>query len=226
MYSICIHVCILYAYHHTPPSPGKNCSQMSTGLGSQTKCTEKSCFRQNKPLSSSNCSNPMLLQFAKESPDLCERMHFTFLVKGWKFKQSLSLCLSDIGVWSWLSEHTNSDRYQARVGHNKWDQWWFIAYPQQMRSVVVHCLCHFMAAFLVPCHSLACRNGNVLQLSIMSQKTKQKLWPFFFFFFQSGVLSTSSEPDDNRPPTQEGKQTSQESASTTRHYQYQWKAGF
>ena len=26
-------------------------------------------------------------------PDLCERMHFTFLVKGWKFKQSLSLSL-------------------------------------------------------------------------------------------------------------------------------------
>ena len=129
MYSICIHVCILYAYHHTPPSPGKNCSQMSTGLGSQTKCTEKSCFRQNKPLSSSssNCSNPMLLQFAIESPDLCERMHFTFLVKGWKFKQSL--CLS---LWRW------SVKLVVRTY-----QFWQIpgqGGSQQMRSMVVHCL--------------------------------------------------------------------------------------
>ena len=51
-----------------------------------------------------------------------------------------------------------------------------------------------------------------------------KLWHFFYYFYfyfirshdsSEPVPSTSSEPVDNRPPTQEGKQTSQESASTS-----------
>ena len=61
------------------------------------------------------------------------------------------------------------------------------------------------------------RDNHILQLSIMLQKTMQKTCELFFYGRDGSseiVPSTSSEPVDIRLPTQEGKQTSQESAST------------
>ena len=51
----------------------------------------------------------------------------------------------------------------------------------------------------------------------MSQEQHRKLFLVFFFSCASSkpILFTSSETDDKRLPTQEGKQTSQESVSTS-----------
>ena len=90
-----------------------------------------------------------------------------------------------------------------------------------MKSVEVFCLRQFPATLLVLHHLFACATDTILQLSIMLRKTTQKTLTCFFFFHghddnSESVHSTSSEPVDNRPPAQEGKQTSQESASISK----------
>ena len=89
-----------------------------------------------------------------------------------------------------------------------------------MKSVVVFCLRQFPATLLVLHHLFACATDTILQLSIMLRKTTQKTLTCFFFRCHDdnseSVHSTSSEPVDNRPPAQEGKQTSQESASISK----------
>ena len=93
---------------------------------------------------------------------------------------------------------------------------------------MVHSLPQFPATLLVFCHSFACEIDHISQLSIMLQKDKAEnlvlLFCFVFVVFSvmiklnsfKPVPSTSSVPVDNRPPTQEGKQISQESASTSK----------
>ena len=82
---------------------------------------------------------------------------------------SRGLRLSDNGLWCRLSEHTNSDSYQARVG-------------DRTRSVVVP----FPAALLVSCHWSARRTDHILQLS-MSWKTMQKTLTWVFFHSQEFI---------------------------------------
>ena len=131
----------------------------------------------------------------------------------------LSLSFSDVGVWSWFLKHFSFVSCQGR-----W-HW--------TRSVVVQGLPQLLATLLVFCHAFACGINHISQLSIMLQKkTRQKTLSLVFFscFFPVMIIlnsftilnsfkpvpSASSEPVDNRPPTQEGKQTSQESASTSK----------
>ena len=50
----------------------------------------------------------------------------------------------------------------------------------QMRSMVLHCSCQFLATLLVSHHSFACRTDHISQLSIISWKRMQKPWLVFF----------------------------------------------
>ena len=99
--------------------------------------------------------------------------------------------------------------------------WW-----QRVTTNVGHCLRQFPAALLVSRRSFPCRTHHILQFSILSRKTTQKTLTclknknknkknLFRDYSSKPVLSTSSKPVDIRPPTQDGKQTSQESASTS-----------
>ena len=72
-----------------------------------------------------------ILYYTWKSPDLYDTLLWIKL-KGLKKSFSiLSLalsCLSDVGMWSQLSECINSDSCQARVCDLKRDQWQFTAY--------------------------------------------------------------------------------------------------
>ena len=86
-----------------------------------------------------HCSNLMRLLYAKQSLDLYDRMHFDQRC----LSLSLSLCISDIRLRSWLSElNISLSTMTAQSDQGKW---------HPMRSVEVHCLCQFLAALLVSC---------------------------------------------------------------------------
>ena len=90
-----------------------------------------------------------------------------------------------------------------------------------MRSVVVHCLGPFLATVLVLCHSVICIQDQqhfVAEHNVTLTKVKKIMQKTLTFYNDSSepVPSTSSELVDNRLPAQEGKQTSQESASASK----------
>lgn len=98
----------------------ESCLTMTTSLSGVTNTQKKRVFfTQNKCLSCI-CSNPMHLLHTEKSKSVKTEC---ILIGDCKQSVSLSLCLSNVTVWSRLLEHTGFDSCQARVWGIKWSQW-------------------------------------------------------------------------------------------------------
>ena len=116
-----------------------------------------------------NCSNPMHLLCAKMSRYVWQNVFELKALTLSIFSPTQSLFL-----WCWgVKSVVRMYQLWQLPGQSGW---------HQMRSVVLHCPCQFLATLPVSHYSFACRTDHISQLSIISWKRMQKPWLFISFF--------------------------------------------